>query len=166
MDEASCDQPIYVTTRDDLDVGTDEAIDQATDWFELPNGDTILDPLRANETARQLSQGFYYWTEYEGDDEEFVYWNNVRRDFANQLRNAAGWGELYTPGQVLAAMEDGWAGPVELQRLWAEWEDIAGDFEPTQETEWISDAMFDWVSDNAGPDTLVWYSHRAVSARA
>jgi hypothetical protein len=165
-----CDAAVNVTPIQPVDGDgapdeITEAIEDARAVWELPGGEEILDPLRLNAKLKQLTQGFYYKWEWDGNDGPDREWLAARRRFNARVRaftKRAGTGRD-TYARVLELLE---SGEIKEWDEYTEWMEIKDRASRTRRTRWISDYLLEDATERAGPDpTIVWYKHRAVGER-
>jgi hypothetical protein len=128
--------------------------------------DEELDPVECASKQKQLAQGFYYeraWPGDQPDTEWLAAKNGWARAVTAFLAHSAQPG-LDSPALVRAACERGDARVAEYMAAWARWAPLRARPEPATRPVWLDaqalcNAVQGWVR---GPQSIVWYAHRAV----
>lgn len=161
---SSCDAPISIERIDDLDIPEPiaDAIARAEEYWELPDGEEIVDQLRVDSKVKQLTQGFYYrfvWPNGEPNRD----WLYARRAFHSRARKYTkrASAERSTLARVIAALE---AGEIHFPE-WSTWSKWADYEPPPTEAVWMDEYLVDDVIERAQPGSIIWYKHRAVAEK-
>lgn len=172
--EPSCDQPLTFSFLEEKIPGISEVWTEVDRTWELPNGYEVEDQLRAAEKLKQISQGFYYywdWEEAEVDRDWMYrraeYYREVRRVLRDNRRG------LFSLGDVEKAIRDGDFYDEKLRAAWGHWStSLAGRPEPPETAAaWISDVVLVRAlreaeeAIKAGMRPIIWYSHLAAVDR-
>lgn len=109
--ESSCDARIRGHILREPIPDVDAALGELYATWSLPNGVEVDDPLRMNAKAREISQGGYYYTTFDGQlrDEATLAWDYMRREAnaAIQRLTKRGYAGLDSPGLVRQAIARG-----------------------------------------------------------
>lgn len=166
----SCDASLYVQEfQVPIAPELRAHIENARDFWELPNGLFLFDDLRAGAAVNQLAHGFYYRPVEEAPDE----WNLARLDYARELRRYIKYtgrkNGFDSPARVWYGIVEGDVTDTLLVSAWEHWLEIKDDFELDTTTEIVDTGLLrecvayaDKVRNGAG--CLMWYTHTGTAS--
>jgi len=165
---SSCDASLHIVEhRPPVGEALTKAIANLAARWETPDGEPIADAATYSRIARQLSVGFYYRWEWEGDPD--LDWLEKRRAWvravARVLRYSAREG-LDSPALVAAWVEGGRGNPA-THDAWRAWQEVKHKPAPETVPVWIDEGVIDyarrWLDD--GDPSILWYQSRAIGER-
>jgi hypothetical protein len=139
-----------------------EALDKLEQFWESPDGKTLLDSALGIAGYRaQISQGFFYRWEWRNNQPDFP-WLEARRAWAQACAHLRG--EIDTPGLLLDACRAGCVPPYAAE-AWELWRGQHHKRPPPKRAIWLSDFLLRDVDrrlELAKKPTIVWAQHKAV----
>lgn len=157
-DVYSCDKPLYVHWfAPKADTVLDDTLDKLRTYQELPDGQTISDPLSMHRLFGEISTGMYYRWDPRPPD----WWLVPRREWHGLVRDTI---KASTHSSRPLDTEAAVAKVLAGHPSYAVWCGVRDKFEPNSVPIWVSlsvvESVMAWLK--AQPPTLIWVSHRAV----
>lgn len=159
--DSGCEASIVIETRDAWDYTSPE-LDTLTNWWELPDGTALAEPMHVARHAMHMECGFWYrwrWEAWDGpvSVNEFL---DARATWSKAVREWCGKRiDEDTPKRLRDALQPGHA----LWSAWQAWEPYDALPLPPVATEWVHDRAVQWV--RMQDTDSVWASARALQDR-